>query len=273
MTRVWILSDLHLEFDYENFLPLEAPDCDVVVMAGDIAGSCLASVRYIASQPALASLPVVLVPGNHEFYGSVLQDNLAEGLAAATEANRFRSYPIHLLAPGTVIAAGARFVGAALWTDYRLMGTPKRSMVKAGQELNDHRLIRFRETDGHLARLMPWHAAAEHRRDLAHIVKALGEPHDGQTVVVTHHLPSARSIPVRFQGSDLNPAFASDLEWLIERAKPALWIHGHTHDASDYSIGATRIICNPHGYARGTIILGPDRLRINGYRADLIVEV
>jgi hypothetical protein len=45
------------------------------------------------------------------------------------------------------------------------------------------------------------------------------------------------------------------------------------HDASDYSIGATRIICNPHGYARGTIILGPDRLRINGYRADLIVEV
>ena len=26
------------------------------------------------------------------------------------------------------------------------------------------------------------------------------------------------------------------------------WIHGHTHDACDYMIGDTRVLCNPRGY-------------------------
>lgn len=56
---------------------------------------------------------------------------------------------------------------ASYGTDYRLLGTPKPLMVAAGQELNDHRLIRYREESGHYSRFMPWHAAAEHRLDLA----------------------------------------------------------------------------------------------------------
>jgi hypothetical protein len=62
-------------------------------------------------------------------------------------------------------------------------------MVAAGQELNDHRLIRYREESGHYSRFMPWHAAAEHRLDLAFIRSELATPHDGPTVVVTHHAP------------------------------------------------------------------------------------
>jgi Icc-related predicted phosphoesterase len=27
-----------------------------------------------------------------------------------------------------------------------------------------------------------------------------------------------------------------------------LWVHGHIHDRSAYTIGATRVICNPAGY-------------------------
>jgi len=45
----------------------------------------------------------------------------------------------------------------------RRVGVPKTSMVHAGQELNDHRLIRYRKEGGHYSRFMPWHAAAEHR--------------------------------------------------------------------------------------------------------------
>jgi hypothetical protein len=35
---------------------------------------------------------------------------------------------------------------------------------------------------------------------------------------------------------------------VIADARPALWVHGHTHDSLDYRIGDTRIICNPFGY-------------------------
>jgi Icc-related predicted phosphoesterase len=68
------------------------------------------------------------------------------------------------------------------------------------------------------------------------------------TVVVTHHLPHARSVPARFKGDLLNAAYASDLSQVIEEHQPALWVHGHTHDSSDYHVSATRIVCNPRGY-------------------------
>ena len=46
---------------------------------------------------------------------------------------------------------------------------------------------------------------------------------------ITHHAPTPRSIAARFHGSALNPAFASNLERLIARYQPALWIRGHMH--------------------------------------------
>lgn len=148
----------------------------------------------------------------------------------------------------TVVIERVRFIGCTLWTDYRLLGTPKPSMVFAGQELNDHRLIRYREEGGHYSRFMPWHAAAEHRLDLAFIRSELGKPHDGPTVVVTHHAPHPQSIQPRHQGSALSPAFVSDLSALIEDFQPELWIHGHDHGSHDYRVGRTRIFANQAGY-------------------------
>jgi Icc-related predicted phosphoesterase len=43
-------------------------------------------------------------------------------------------------------------------------------------------------------------------------------------------------------------AFASNLEALILATQPTLFVHGHVHNSSDYRVGATRILCNPHGY-------------------------
>jgi hypothetical protein len=33
------------------------------------------------------------------------------------------------------------------------------------------------------------------------------------------------------------------------KASPAFWMHGHTHASVDAKVGATRILCNPFGYA------------------------
>jgi len=49
-------------------------------------------------------------------------------------------------------------------------------------------------------------------------------------------------------GSPYNIFYANELDLLIEDKKPALWLHGHTHESRDYKIGKTRIICNPRGY-------------------------
>ena len=68
-------------------------------------------------------------------------------------------------------------------------------------------------------------------------------------VVVTHHLPSWRSVHQRFAGGQLNRFFVHPLDDLVEERKPAVWVHGYTHLSCDYRLGETRVICNPHGYA------------------------
>ena len=51
-----------------------------------------------------------------------------------------------------------------------------------------------------------------------------------------------------FESSLLNAGFASDLEDTIARFQPPLWIHGHMHDATDETLGETRVIANTLGY-------------------------
>ena len=65
---------------------------------------------------------------------------------------------------------------------------------------------------------------------------------------MTHFAPSWQSISPAYGSSELNGYYASDLEDMILRKRPALWLHGHIHSRSDYRIGDTRVICNPAGY-------------------------
>src|SRR3546814_1788053 len=53
----------------------------------------------------------------------------------------------------------------------------------------------------------------------------------------------------RYRGDRLNGAFVSDLTALLDETRPVLAIHGHVHDSFDYTVGATRIVVNPRGYA------------------------
>ena len=104
-----------------------------------------------------------------------------------------------------------------------------------------------------------------HEQSRGWLEQMLAQPFDGRTVVVTHHAPSSRSVPPRYARNLLTPAFASDLESLMDEGRVALWVHGHTHDPFDYQVHGTRIVCNPRGYA-------PDQLS-EGFRADLVVRV
>ena len=88
-------------------------------------------------------------------------------------------------------------------------------------------------------------------------------PHAGPTVVVTHHAPHPRSLMAPMDS--LNPCYASDLTWMVAKHAPVLWVHGHCHVPSDYTVEGTRIIANPRGY--------PGEISHRRWRQDLVVEV
>lgn len=232
--KIRILSDLHIEFC--DFEPPPA-DCDVVVLAGDIAPGAQGIAWARATWP---QTEIVFVPGNHEYYRSEI--GVENELMAAAGAE----HGVHVLNRKEVVIGGVRFLGAVLWTDFLLFGRDEQehAMLAGHTGLSDFRVIDYGARS-----FTPQDSAELNRQDVAWLqARLLDEPFPGQTVVVTHHLPSMRSVPERYRESLLSACFASRLDRLMGHS--ALWIHGHTHDSFDYQLNGTRVICNPRGYCK-----------------------
>lgn len=255
--RIWTISDLHLRTRdaLDLMKPLgDFPEADVCVLAGDVCDSMNAALNWVG-KVILPRMPVVFVPGNHEYYGS--------SIATARKSARLiaNALGITLLDDDVSVIDGIRFVGGTLWTDYALYCLPGDDEVTRGTwvgnamkaarlGISDHHQIDVTDVvDGIIPRqFSPRDAAALHEKTLAFIDGALAVEHDGPTVVVTHHAPHPGSVAAKYAGDPLTPAFVSDLTGLIEARKPDLWVHGHVHDVFDYRVGETRMVCNPRGY-------------------------
>lgn len=234
--KIQFASDLHLDLLHERFPGFRAvapaADADVLVIAGDIHHATDA-VAAFSDWP----VPVIYVHGNHEAYGSTLDDTITGLRAAAAGSN------VHFLECDAVAFHGVRFLGCCLWTDYQLVPDMRQAaMQECEDRLLDHRAIRTPEGMFRAADALRLHLASH-----AWLTAKLDEPFDGPTVVVTHHGPHPGSIHPRYDGQLLNAGFISDLTPLL--GKSALWIHGHVHDSFDYAVAGTRIVTNPRGYA------------------------
>ena len=221
--KIGIVSDLHLEFHRDGgghliSILFTDGDPDVLVVAGDLTLGSKARGAFKLLRSRFPEIPILFVAGNHEFYQSsfgatydALQDAAAQ-------------YGISYLHRDVVVIRGQRFVGATLWFE--------RSDVR--DRINDFRLIKdFEPRVYEECRANRWFLR-EHVRE--------GD------VVITHHLPSYRSVAEHYRGAPSNAFFVCDIEPLILERQPALWVHGHTHDACGYRLGETRVVCNPLGY-------------------------
>lgn len=232
--KIQILSDLHI--DYSDYMP-EFVEADVIVLAGDI---CLGTRGIAWARMTWPDKEIVFVPGNHEYYRSEI------GIENEMMADAGRVYGVHVLNRAEVVIGDVRFLGATLWTDFRLFGEEERPWAYAAA-LNG--LTDFRVIDYGSNTFMPQDSAEINAMDAAWLrTKLIDETFEGETVVVTHHLPSWQSVADRFKKSLLSACFASDFEALLGHSK--IWIHGHTHDSYDYALNGTRVICNPRGYCK-----------------------
>jgi Icc-related predicted phosphoesterase len=225
--RLQLLSDVHTEFHAdrgEGFVrSLDPRGVDVLVLAGDIAAGEGLPAALALFCDHYADAHVVFVHGNHEFYGSD-----REAVLALTH-HAVAANPNLVWLDGDVREiAGHRVLGTPLWfRSYPLTERLRRAMC-------DFSMIRGYES---------W-VYEENARAVEFLERELREG----DIVVTHHLPSQRSVAARFSGHPLNPFFVCDVEDLIRERGPRLWLHGHTHNSVDVRLGGTTIRCNPFGY-------------------------
>lgn len=83
--RLWVLSDLHLDFAPLDLTP---PEHDVVVVAGDVSEHlCRSVLPWLGRLRESNGRPVVYVPGNHDFYGGAYQKEVEEARELASAAD------------------------------------------------------------------------------------------------------------------------------------------------------------------------------------------
>lgn len=240
--KLHVLSDLHMDNDHA---PWRAPatDADVLIVAGDLFDGTEQGVEWCIEQRRRLGIPVIFVPGNHDFYGCCLQDQVAHMRERALFGD------VNLLHNASLVLGGVRFVGATLWTDYCGDGAGLRSTAihAAADLMEDFRRISYR-AEGKCRLMAPADAIQEHAAGLQAINEGLADAFTESVVVITHHAPLMASLSPKFQGSALNPSMGSNLDDLVRYSMAPLWIHGHVHHSADYSWGDTRVLCNPRGH-------------------------
>jgi Icc-related predicted phosphoesterase len=236
--KLHLISDIHLEF-----ADLELPGGEVLIIAGDMgeARSFFLNIggynrkviaprmkRFVAEE-----LPkykdYIYIPGNHEYYGRSI--NEAHTLLANAGLKVTLDEPKKI---GDIV-----FYGTTLWTDAN-KGCPFTEQTLA-RGMNDFDMIE----DFSVLKMRQLHA-----KQLGLLESFLADNKRFRTVIVTHHAPTLKSVNVKYINErEMNGGFVSDLSGIIlDNPQIELWCHGHMHDYVDYTVGNTRVVCNPRGY-------------------------
>lgn len=247
--KIHIVSDLHREFGYNDF---DLNLADVLILAGDT-DLGVKGISWLKSLPL--DIPIIYVLGNHEYYKGAYPKTLYKIKDAASNSN------IHVLENESLEIDHVCFHGCTLWTDFSLKGNPAAYGSLCQSRMNDYKKIRLGDN---YAKLRSIDTFRIHQTSRQWLTESLSVSEAKHNIVVTHHAPSIRSLPIKYLDDPISAAYVSDMEDLIIKHQPSYWIHGHIHTPVNYKIGNTEIICNPHGYINELY---------NGFNNNIVIEI
>ena len=228
MLRLQLVSDLQLELHEQNGLQVPftvLPGVDLVVLAGNV-GGCMRGMEFARE----LKVQVLYVPGTQEHSGLEVDQTT---MVMKFEAINSR---VKVLQNNSVVIGGVRFLGTTLWPDFGTPAHPGRLALA----MAPYEGIRHKAHPIPYAALL-WH----HRCAVAWLAKRLAQPFKGPTVVVSHHPPHPKSIPLHGPEDPIAQTNQTRLTQLMESA--SFWLHGGVSAACDYRIGTTRVVANPFG--------------------------
>lgn len=268
-------SDIHLEF-HENFFDGYGPAGDaqkfirqlipnlptdkktVLIVAGDLgSGYSPTRIAFFFEYLVKRFFHIFYVLGNHEHYGTIYPEALARIQLAVNTRLGDKSKKVTIVGddPTSITLNGAKFIGATTWTDYAVNASRRDEIrERISYSIADHSRI-YNLAGGCM---MPADFALIYETTVNKIEELLknSESND-RTVVVTHHLPSFTAVHPMYMMDErsriLNHAFASNLEGLMIKYKPAYWVFGHTHTSYYGEVGQTKLLCNPYGYPHESV--------------------
>lgn len=225
--KICIFSDLHLNINGFDPFDNHVADSDIIIAAGDI-NKVPRAIDYLNK----FGKPCLYILGNHELgmgnhYQKILQDG--KNLSNGTNVTILEKQKISF---GTI-----DFLGCSLWTDFRVQQNLKQAKIAMTNKLkitNNHSI----STD---------EIISEFRQSVNWLRDELTTNQHQTKFVITHFAPTRPYVPIQFQKHPVSGYYNSGLKEFIMTHQPSYWIHGHTHERLDYTIGKTRILSNAYG--------------------------
>ena len=251
--RVQILSDLHLEVG-KQYVSFEFPvSAALLLLAGDI-GRLIDYDEYLAFLAKQASRyeTVLLVLGNHEFYGLSHSSGIDTAERLVNEPSLQKRVVLLNQARWDSPDSDLSVLGCTLWS-----WIPPEAYDSIKSKVRDFTKISGWSPELHNeahAREVTWL-----REQLALVVQ--DGPEERRVLVVTHHAPctNGTSDP-KHVNNPWTSAFATDLltrkDWSVVKA----WVFGHTHYCADFVHDGIRVVANQRGYVlpgAGQLKAGP----------------
>lgn len=262
--KIRVASDIHNDFDAARekrpntalWYPDHMEDDQYTIFA--IPGDLWTSGRVLSyaghswlGEVSKRFAAVVFVLGNHDFFGGLITSEYQKLKAQIVEQGL--SDKVFLLQNESLVLGNYKFVGATLWTDF---GNGDKEVLRdASNMMRDYAKIRHGIRYRKITPEIIFDAHTESRNFL--IENAIKDFEEQKLVVITHHAPSFKSISPKWKSQkqsdsilikNLSAMYASDLDSFIKKSKIDYWLHGHCHNASNYLLGNTRVVCNPRGY-------------------------
>jgi Icc-related predicted phosphoesterase len=218
-----IFSDLHLE-NCPFFV--EYGGEELLIIAGDVCPDENKTLELIKNYLKNENASVLFVLGNHDFYGKTIESTYE--FWNSVDLSNF-----YFLQDESIVLNGIRFYGCTMWTDMNKYNT--QTMEKSRELLRDYKeIVNFIPSDSYLL----------HMKSKNKLLECLQSSKES-VVVVSHHLPSYKSVAKQYKNFEAIGSFASNMDDVV--TKCYMWIHGHTHHSFDYKIAQTRVVCNPRG--------------------------
>lgn len=262
--KIQVISDIHLEHNKAIPSFLINPDnikAPYLFLLGDIGcpkqkkSLWLEYINWCNSQEKLSRIFYVL--GNHESYNFSYEETIEY------IRNIFSTMPKFTLLERNVITQLEDYtiIGCTLWSDIDFgtaflmndMYNIYHSKLNNPSPQNKHNPLAKYPID--ISTLQSWYKLDKEWLEITlnDLQSKLQSPSvkekQEKIIVATHHMPSMKLIPPKFQdphNMKYSRGFASNLDQLIPLTN--IWLFGHTHCHVDTMLDKTRCYANPLGY-------------------------
>lgn len=210
MNLIQVCSDLHLEnnnIDKQNFCDIIKPNAEILVLACDIGDPFDKIYKEFIDYCSKLFVNILIIAGNHEYYYHSIDEtnDIIEVICNSYDNVYYLNNKIFKY-------KDIVFIGTTLWSQIS-------EIFNDLYTLKDYSKIN---------NFSPYLANEYFNINLQFINESLEKYKN--CIVISHHAPSYKCIPIEYKDDSINMCFASHLDYLFDNPNLIGWIYGHVHN-------------------------------------------